>query len=660
MASTVRIGGIHIDFTAGDATFQRASRRVGSALRRQKAAARNLQRQMYALNRSVRSAAGGFLSLRNIVFALAGGGVIGLVARRASKLGADLVELSWKTGITVEKLQGLQRAFESDGSAIAGTNKSLIEFLRRTSEANFGLETYARAFRILGVSIHQADGSLRDQVDLLYAVADGLAGITSQADRANAAYNIFGRAGTKMLPVLQKGSAYLKEQEDHFTELGILTTADATKLKALEQAFTDLGNVLQTASSGAIADTADVFATLVDSVVELGKNLRGQLSRAIQFVHRNFALLAEIGKLVFVAVLSYSRLAKIGAALLGVAKASGVLRAALWGVAAAGKLVGRVLLFGAVIEGLFILGGALSKIKAAIDGIGVGWQDLASVALDAIQEIYKAIVDLPETIWRAARSAYTEINNFFRELPQQIEAAIKGASVEGVKDAVGDAADALTAAGKEVVDALKSQTPISDLIFGAEAAAASRQKVRALAAASADAFTSEFQEKWEVFFGDDATPLAEPFEHFAQRSGEALADVGDQVKELGGIARTLESNFTSAFDKILFETEDFKENFKAFIRDLSRELVREAAIRPIVSAITGGLTAGLATGLAGGVGGPGNVPHPGQERYTGDSTTINVSSGLSPNAVRSAVDAALSAGGGNENSGYGRRVRGGY
>ena len=657
MARTIRIGGLHIDFTAGDASFQRGSRRVQTALQKQKAAVRNLDRQMYALNRSFGRMAGGLFSLRGAFVALAGGGGIGLVVRRAAKLGAELVELSWKTGISVESLQGLQRAFQADGASIETVNKSLVQFLRRISEANFGLETYARAYRVLGVEINNADGSIRNQEDLLFDVADGLAGISSQADRANAAYNIFGRAGTSLLPVLQRGSEYLKQQIGHFQELGIVASKEAAALKSLEQAFTDISNITQTASAGAVAENAVIIQETLDKVIELAKGIRGTLSSAIAFLHRNFIQVLEAVKILFTYWLSHQRLSLIAAGFINVARTLGVVKAALWAVMGVAILVAKALAFLLVIEALFILGGALIKIINLISKLDLGWHDMATVAIDAVQWILEAFLNLPGKVLASLVGLVSGVSSLLGDIPSLIGAALTGGFGDALASTFSDATAKANLAAEQVSKTLKIKIPqISDLIIGKKDADDARKKAGKLGAGAAEAFGDAFREKMDIFFGEDAEPLATPFTDLAKEAPPALEEVEEAVNGLSTAANSMKSSFERAFESVLLDAESFSDTLKNLVRELARDVVRQLAINPLSALITSFATAGIQGAIGGGGTPAGPLPHPGQTR--GDTTIINVGSGPNPLATEAAILTAIDAGGLgiNPKSGRGRRV----
>ena len=100
------------------------------------------------------------------------------------------------------------------------------------------------SFRGLGIALRDATGATRDVGDVFLEASDAIAALPTQADRAIAAYELFGRQGIQLLPILQQGSEAIRESAEAFRQFGILTADQAVRLKALEQSYTNTGTVI--------------------------------------------------------------------------------------------------------------------------------------------------------------------------------------------------------------------------------------------------------------------------------------------------------------------------------------------------------------------------------------------------------------------------------
>ena len=255
----IRIGGVYATFRARNTQFLQAMRQNSDALRRQRdrmralrATARRTQQQMTALGGALRGALGA------AVFAGATAGFRNL-GRSSAQLGANLVETSRQLGVTTEQLQLFGRVAEGDGVAIRDFENSLRQLNRRLGESALGEGEYIEAFERLGIALRDASGQTRGTIDVFLEAADAIAELPTAADRAIAAYELFGRQGIRLLPILQGGREALEAQADSFREFGLISQEQAVTLKALEQSYTDTGTIIRTAVAGITADNADLF-----------------------------------------------------------------------------------------------------------------------------------------------------------------------------------------------------------------------------------------------------------------------------------------------------------------------------------------------------------------------------------------------------------------
>jgi len=96
------------------------------------------------------------------------------------------------------------------------------------------------ALSSVGLSLEQLRGKTPDQI--FYAVADGMAGVSDQGARALAATKLFEEEGAKLLPVLGRGSAGLKEFVAQQKAMGAaLSQSDMDSVLHAQARITQLG-----------------------------------------------------------------------------------------------------------------------------------------------------------------------------------------------------------------------------------------------------------------------------------------------------------------------------------------------------------------------------------------------------------------------------------
>lgn len=169
-------------------------------------------------------------------------GSIALMGRAITQEADELVRLSNITGIGTEKLQELGMAAKLNSSSIQEMAVGLRHLARSATEAFKGNDSADEMFLRLGVSVRDANGSLKGTEQLFREVADGIAEVGNPTERAALAMEVFGRAGTNLLPLLSEGAAGFDKVGKITRELGIVMGDDA--VRGLE-AFGDQMTVLK-------------------------------------------------------------------------------------------------------------------------------------------------------------------------------------------------------------------------------------------------------------------------------------------------------------------------------------------------------------------------------------------------------------------------------
>jgi len=169
------------------------------------------------------------------------------------------------------------------GAAVAGLTALTVQSMKSIDEiakaadrlgmATEGFTAYQHAANLAGVSQEQFTLAMEQFVRRNPGVAiedfaDKIAAIKDPTERAQAAYDAFGRSGMKMINLLQGGSAGLAAAREEADRLGIsFSRLDAAKVEAandavtrLKTAFFALGNTIAIAVSPFVAKAANDLA----------------------------------------------------------------------------------------------------------------------------------------------------------------------------------------------------------------------------------------------------------------------------------------------------------------------------------------------------------------------------------------------------------------
>lgn len=136
------------------------------------------------------------------------------------ELGAELAHTSEILGLSIEDMQAFSYAAANAGLGADEANTALRFLNKNIGEAVDGAGTAGPVFQKFGVQLKDVSGEIRPTKELLSEVADGIAKMHSPAEKTAAAMAVFGRAGAKMIPLLNKGAKGIDELYGEFEQLG--------------------------------------------------------------------------------------------------------------------------------------------------------------------------------------------------------------------------------------------------------------------------------------------------------------------------------------------------------------------------------------------------------------------------------------------------------
>jgi len=190
-----------------------------------------------------------------------------LSVKAFAKMGDEVQKMALRTGFSTEALSELRHAADLSGTSLSSLEKASKTLSGAILDAGFGLETYIRAFDKIGLSYEKLKPLSPEEQFL--AVMEALAGLTDESERAALAADLFGRAGTQLLPMLVDGADGLAAMRQEAHDLGIVFDQEAAN-KAAE--FNDALTKLKGSVSGVMMEVGeflvDALKPLIDWVTE--------------------------------------------------------------------------------------------------------------------------------------------------------------------------------------------------------------------------------------------------------------------------------------------------------------------------------------------------------------------------------------------------------
>ncbi|HNO80547.1 MAG TPA: hypothetical protein PKN33_21065 [Phycisphaerae bacterium] len=299
--------------------------------------------------------------LRNIGTRIAGFGAA-LAAPLAASLkvfssaGDQLDKMSKRTGVSVEALSELGFAAEQSGADLETLEKGIRVMQRTMGDASQGLSIATDAFDTLGLKVEQLQGLSPEQQ--FTAIADRLSQIADPSARAAAAMDVFGRAGSKLLPLLANGAQGMAELRDEARELGLTISTESASDAAL---LTDTLNILWRVLKQGVFTIGSALAPVI---IDVSKRITRVVVRVSEWIKQNKELVVTALKVTAAIVAGGIALVALGFLFSAMASAIGGLISVVGGVGAALGVVGSAVAaivspIGLVISAVVALAGTL-------------------------------------------------------------------------------------------------------------------------------------------------------------------------------------------------------------------------------------------------------------------------------------------------------------
>lgn len=213
----------------------------------------------------------------------AAGAATGLVkfAESSASTADHIDKMSQKIGVTREAYQELDFIFSQSGTSVDGLQAGMKSLVSAMDGAASGTEANVEQFAQLGVSVTNADGSLRSAEDVLFDTMEALQGVDNDTEKARLATELFGRAGTDLMPLLNGATGSIDEMRNQAHELGLVLDDElidngvnlTDSLDQTKRAFESIGTQLGGALMPIVEEASDYIQGALPSIQELIDNL---------------------------------------------------------------------------------------------------------------------------------------------------------------------------------------------------------------------------------------------------------------------------------------------------------------------------------------------------------------------------------------------------
>lgn len=254
------------------------------------------------------------------------------MTKESAAFADNIITLSMQTGQSTQQLQEFAYASELIDVSVDTMQGSLTKLTNNMQDTMNGTGNAKASFEALGVSVTNADGSMRSANDVFYETIDALGQVKNETERDAMSMDIFGRSAQDLNPLIIQGSKTIKAYADEAHNMGYVLDDEAlSALGAVDDAYQRLqktqegvknqlavefapyleefyGDVTTMVKDGgkAIKDSGivDAFGMLLETVgdilnpmSDLSNNRVPALTKALQPLAKVMALMADAAEL---------------------------------------------------------------------------------------------------------------------------------------------------------------------------------------------------------------------------------------------------------------------------------------------------------------------------------------------------------------------------
>ena len=312
-------------------------------------------------------------------------------SRMFEDLGDNLAKASARTGVAVEELSELAFAADLSGADLATLELGLRKMSQTIVDAAAGSQSTNDAFGRLGLTVADLAQLTPDQQFKL--LADRLSQIYNPTLRAAMALDIFGRSGTRLLPLMADGAEGIERLEWQARELGLTwSTADAKAAEAFRDTLTVLWKVIQRGIALVGGALVPVLSDAAQWITRATKTVSG-------WINRNRQLIVIAFKVALAVMAGGLALLAFGKTVAGIAAMVSILATVLAGVGSALNVLG------AIVAGLLTPVGLVSAALLALGGYLLYTTDAGQQALQGLATEFRSLQETALAAWRGIADA---------------------------------------------------------------------------------------------------------------------------------------------------------------------------------------------------------------------------------------------------------------
>lgn len=191
---------------------------------------------------------------------------LGYMMKKAIDAADNMSKASQRIGIATEELSTLSYVADLSGVSFQSLETGLARFNRNIYDSSRGLGEANTAFKTLGITTIDSNGKLKSANQSLLEIATRFQGMQDGAQKTALSLQLFGRAGTQLIPLLNQGADGIGKLQEEARKLGLEISTNTGK--QAEQ-FNDNLERLKSAARGASLRLATELLPSLNSITDM-------------------------------------------------------------------------------------------------------------------------------------------------------------------------------------------------------------------------------------------------------------------------------------------------------------------------------------------------------------------------------------------------------
>ena len=201
------------------------------------------------------------------------------MTKESAAFADNIITLSMQTGQSSTQLQEFAYATELIDVSVDTLQGSLTKLTNNMQDTMNGTGNAKASFDELGVSVTNADGSMRSANDVFYETIDALGQVKNETERDAMSMDIFGRSAQDLNPLIIQGSKTLKAYADEAHNMGYVLDDEAlSALGAVDDAYQRLQKTQEGVKNQLAVEFApyleEFYGDATQGVKDLGKAIK--------------------------------------------------------------------------------------------------------------------------------------------------------------------------------------------------------------------------------------------------------------------------------------------------------------------------------------------------------------------------------------------------